>query len=186
VVVVWAVSDQARIERELRRMKEGGIGGVEVQAVYPLALDDESKGLKNLTYLSPEFLDALRFTSQKAKELGMRMDLTIGSGWPYGGPRVTADHAAGRLRLERARVPGGGRRVPLPDLSNGEKLLAAFRWAGFQASHWRREWRADAARWDGRADGCAVFRFEPHGPDGEAGGLRRRGLCAGSLRPEGC
>src|SRR5436190_333778 len=30
----------AELERELRTMKQGGIGGVEIQPVYPLALDD--------------------------------------------------------------------------------------------------------------------------------------------------
>src|SRR5580692_3633168 len=68
------------LEREMRLMKEGGIGGFEVQPVYPLTLDG------NYKYLSPEFLEALRFTGEKARELGLRMDLTFGSGWPYGGP----------------------------------------------------------------------------------------------------
>src|SRR5450631_2908735 len=38
------------LERELRIMKEGGIGGVEVQPVYPLALDDPSKNFHNYPY----------------------------------------------------------------------------------------------------------------------------------------
>ena len=32
------------LEREMRLMKEGGIGGFEVQPVYPLALDDAANG----------------------------------------------------------------------------------------------------------------------------------------------
>ena len=43
-------------------------------------------------------MDALRFTSAKARELGLRMDLTLGSGWPFGGPMVSIDDAAGMLR----------------------------------------------------------------------------------------
>src|SRR5215467_11390172 len=69
------------LEREMRLMKEGGIGGFEVQPVYPLALDGVRPGFRNLPYLSDAFLDALRFTSEKARELGLRMDLTLGSGW---------------------------------------------------------------------------------------------------------
>src|SRR5438552_12886594 len=38
------------LEREMRLMKEGGIGGFEVQAVYPLLPDDPSSGIKNLPY----------------------------------------------------------------------------------------------------------------------------------------
>src|SRR5579872_4081854 len=59
------------LEREMRLMKEGGIGGFEVQPVYPLELEG------NFPYLSDEFIDALRFTSDKARELGLRMDLTL-------------------------------------------------------------------------------------------------------------
>lgn len=114
------------IERELRLMKEGGIGGFEVQPVYPLALDSVSSGIKTLPFLSDEFIDALRFTSEKARELGLRFDLTLGSGWPYGGPQVGVNEAASRLRVERVRPAQNVRRVPVPSISNGEKLIAVF------------------------------------------------------------
>nr|AEQ20323.1 glycosyl hydrolase family 2 protein [uncultured bacterium CSLG10] len=96
------------LEREMTRMKEGGIGGFEVQPVYPLTLEG------NLRYLSPEFLDALRFTGERARELGLRMDLTLGSGWPYGGPHIPIAKAAGRLRVARTA----------PKLADGEALVA--------------------------------------------------------------
>src|SRR5437763_832326 len=91
------------LEREMRLMKEGGIGGFEVQAVYALSPDDPTAGIKNLPYLSDEFIDALRFVSAKAKELGLRMVLTLGSGWPYGGPSVAIGDAAETLRSERVK-----------------------------------------------------------------------------------
>src|SRR6266480_3402679 len=114
------------LEREMRVMKEGGIGGFEVQPVYPLTLDDAEKGIRNFPFLSDEHIDALRFVSAKARELGLRMDLTIGSGWPYGGPQVSVDHASGMLRSERVKVESETRRVPVPSISAGEKLIAAF------------------------------------------------------------
>jgi hypothetical protein len=117
---------KAQLEREMRLMKAGGIGGFEVQPVYPLALDDETAGIKTLPFLSDEFLDALQFTSEKARELGLRFDLTIGSGWPYGGPYVPVSQAAGRLRVERIKVNENSRRVKAPDIGNGEKLIAVF------------------------------------------------------------
>jgi hypothetical protein len=117
---------KVELEREMRFMKEGGIGGFEVQPVYPLALDDPTKGFRNFPYLSDEFLEALRFTSEKARELGLRMDLTLGSGWPYGGPHTPITEAAGTLRWERVPVPPNSRRVPVPYITSGEKLLAAF------------------------------------------------------------
>lgn len=117
---------KAELEREMRLMKEGGIGGFEVQPVYPLLPDDPNTKIKNLPFLSDEFLDALRFTADKARELGLRMDLTLGSGWPYGGPQVPITDAASTLRSERVKVQPNSRRLPLPNIGPGEKFLAAF------------------------------------------------------------
>jgi hypothetical protein len=117
---------RAELERELRLMKEGGIGGFEVQPVYPLLPPNPAAGIRTLPYLSDEFIDALRFVSIKARELGLRMDLTLGSGWPFGGPSVPITEAAATLRSERVQVQTGTRRIPLPNLMPGDKLLAVF------------------------------------------------------------
>jgi hypothetical protein len=104
------------LEREMRLMKEGGIGGFEVQPTYALELDDAAKGIKNLPYMSAEFLDALTFTGAKAKELGLRMDLTLGSGWPFGGPHIPEELASARLRVQTGKL----------NLREGEKVIAVF------------------------------------------------------------
>ncbi len=108
------------LERELRVMKESGVGGVEVQPVYPLDLNG------NLPYLSDGFIDALRFAANKAHDLGLRIDVTLGSGWPYGGPHVPINEAAGQLRCDRVTVPANATSMPVPSIENGEKLIAAF------------------------------------------------------------
>jgi len=105
---------KAELEREMRAMKAAGIGGFEVQPVYPLALDDPAQGVRNLPYLSLEFLDALRFTGEIARALGLRMDLTLGSGWPFGGPHIPMELAAGKLRTDGS---------PAPKLDAGERLV---------------------------------------------------------------
>jgi hypothetical protein len=103
--------EKSELEREMRLMKEGGIGGFEVQPVYPLEIDH------NFPYLSDEFLDDLRFAGTKARELGLRFDLTLGSGWPFGGPHIPLSLAAGRLRIVRGAAP---------ELAEGEQLVAAY------------------------------------------------------------
>jgi hypothetical protein len=118
--------DNAQLEREMRLMKEGGIGGFEVQPVYALSLDDPEKGIKTSPFLSTEFLNALRFTADKAKELGLRFDLTLGSGWPFGGPTVSIEHAAARLRYERVKVEPNATFTKVPAIGAGEKLIAVF------------------------------------------------------------
>lgn len=114
------------LEREILAMKAGGIGGFEIQPVYPLALDDAASGFKNLPYLSDGFLDAVRFANNTARVNGLRVDMTLASGWPYGGPHVPVDQAAGRLRVEACDIAAGATSVPAPSLAHGETLLATF------------------------------------------------------------
>lgn len=114
------------LEHEMLQMKQGGIGGFEVQPVYPLALDDPETGFRNLPYLSDDYLDALKFAAEKARELGLRIDITLGSGWPFGGPHIPVTEAAGKLRVERVAIPAGAVSIPVPAIGNGETFLAAF------------------------------------------------------------
>ncbi len=115
-----------QLEREMKLMKEGGIGGFEAQVTYPLALDGELPGLQNLKFMSPAHLDALHFTAAKAKELGLRMDLTLGSGWPYGGPQFSAEEGATALQTQSMVIPVGQGSAPVPQLREGQSLIAAF------------------------------------------------------------
>jgi hypothetical protein len=114
------------LEREILAMKAGGIGGFEIQPVYPMELDDAARGIRNTPYLSPEFLDAVGFANRTGRANGMRVDMTLASGWPYGGPHVTVDEAAARLRQAVVDVPAGAASFALPAVMNGEKLVAAF------------------------------------------------------------
>ena len=72
------------------------------------------------------------FAAAKARELGLRVDITLGSGWPYGGPHVPITEAAGKLRVDRVPIPAGAGSIPLPSLENGEKPIAAFLDGGTQ------------------------------------------------------
>ncbi len=110
--------------RELQQMKAAGIGGVEIATLY--ALDLDHPGLHNLTYLSDEHIDNLRFAAEEARKLGLRVDITLGSGWPFGGPEIDVDHAAGMLRVVRVEIPPEVQTVPVPAISSGESLIAAF------------------------------------------------------------
>jgi hypothetical protein len=123
------------LEKELNTMKNAGIGGVEIQPVYPLMLDDPAKGINNLPYLSPGFLDAVTFANQTARALGLRVDITLGSGWPYGGPHTPLALAAGCLRVVEVAVPQGVTSIPYPTLATGETLISASLATG-QPKHW--------------------------------------------------
>jgi hypothetical protein len=112
------------LKRELETMRGAGIGGVEIQPVYPLMLDDRAKGIKNYSYLSPEFLDAVNFANHIARSIGLRVDITLGSGWPYGGPKTTLALSAGKLKV--LSFPLEGSQPQQPTLADGDALVAAF------------------------------------------------------------
>jgi hypothetical protein len=137
---------QPELEREIRTMKESGIGGFEVQPVYPLEVDG------NFPYLSPEFLDDLRFTAAKARELGMRFDLTLASGWPYGGPHIPLDKASARLRVVKDKPP---------TLAQGETLIGQAEAGGatyyFVAGHTRQMVKRPAVG----AEGLVLNHYDP-------------------------
>jgi hypothetical protein len=131
--------DKTELARELRTMKAGGIGGAEIQPVYALELDDPARNFRNLPYLSKDFLGMVSFTAQTAHDLGMRLSLTLSSGWPYGGSYVPISDAAGRLRIVIDAVPPNADSMPVPFIGNGETLLATFLASGtagqFDAEH---------------------------------------------------
>jgi hypothetical protein len=112
------------LQKELETMRNAGIGGVEIQPVYPLMLDDPAKGIRNYSYLSPEFLDDVSFANRTARSLGLRVDITLGSGWPYGGPKTTLALSAGRLKV--VAIPLDASVPPPPSLADGESFIAAF------------------------------------------------------------
>lgn len=82
--------DKTEIVRELDFMLEANIGGVELQILYPVKPDGE---VKNIEYLSPAFLEMLKFTAAECEKRGMWFDFTPGSSWPFGGPGVSPEDA---------------------------------------------------------------------------------------------
>jgi len=130
IMVRWwwfgPAATRPELTRELEQMKAAGIGGVEIAHLYPLALDDPSSGFKNTPFLSGEHLDALRFAAQEARRLGLRVDVTLGSGWPFGGPEIPVTEAAGKLRVEKRKVAAGETSAEGPFVDAGEELLSAF------------------------------------------------------------
>jgi alpha-L-rhamnosidase len=114
------------LKRELEQMKAAGIGGVEIATLYPLALDNPETGFHNYPFVSAEHIENLRYAAEQARQLGLRVDITLGSGWPFGGPDIPVTQAAGELRSELVPIPPGARSVPVPPLEHGEKILAAF------------------------------------------------------------
>ncbi|HEV2709661.1 MAG TPA: glycosyl hydrolase [Edaphobacter sp.] len=123
------------ILRELQQMKADGIGGAELAFEYPQVLDNPAKDLKNLPFLSPEFLDDVHYAQAEGRKLGLRIDVTLGSGWPYGGPATTLSEAAGHLRIAEVALPSNAISVTAPKLAEGESVISVSLVNG-EPQHW--------------------------------------------------
>src|SRR5271170_6897160 len=109
-----AAVEKPEILRELQQMKADGIGGAELAFVYPEVLDDPAKGLTNLPFLSPAMLDAVNYAQSEGRKLGLRIDVTLCSGWPYGGPHITLQEAVTALHTFEVPVPANATTAAIP------------------------------------------------------------------------
>ena len=95
--------DKESITWQLESFAQAGLGGVEITPIYGV------KGYENkfLDFLSPEWLDMLDHTLAEADRLGLGVDMTMGTGWPYGGPQVEPEYAATKLLIQKYPVKLG-------------------------------------------------------------------------------
>lgn len=96
------------ISRELRLMKEAGIGGVEIQSfkfgLNPKPAPDVAARVDS--FLSPEWFGHVKHAIEEGQRLGMIVDLTFGSGWPFGGPHIPPELGAKQLNVEMTSLRG--------------------------------------------------------------------------------
>src|SRR5690606_36869246 len=85
--------DEKTIKSSLIELNKAGVGGVEITPIYG-AVNEENNYLE---YLSPQWIKMLNYTIEIADSLGMKVDMPLGTGWPYGGPLVTRKNAATKL-----------------------------------------------------------------------------------------
>jgi hypothetical protein len=88
--------DEKNLSKLLETYNDAGLGGVEIAPIYG------AKGYEDryIDFLSEDWLSMLDFTVNKAHSLGMGVDMTQGTGWPYGGPQVSVENAATRMVIQ--------------------------------------------------------------------------------------
>ncbi|HXW15261.1 MAG TPA: glycosyl hydrolase, partial [Terriglobia bacterium] len=106
----WPGGDVAdeEISRELRLMKEAGIGGVEIQS-FKFGLNPNPSAevrARQDSFLSPEWFGHVKHAIDEGKRLGMVVDLTFGSGWPFGGPHIPPELGAEQMDVKVTALDG--------------------------------------------------------------------------------
>ncbi len=92
--------NEAGINSMLTTYQEAGLGGVEVVPIYG------AKGYEQqyIEYLSPQWVHMLNATIDKANRLNMGVNISVGSGWPIGGPQVSLTDAATKLVIQQYTI----------------------------------------------------------------------------------
>jgi hypothetical protein len=95
--------DQTNLTRELERYRDAGLGGVHIIPIYG------AKGYENsfITYLSPRWMEMLAYTVKEAQRLDLGVDMTMGTGWCFGGPHVTDAEANARVQVKTYELTTG-------------------------------------------------------------------------------
>ncbi|MEK7952212.1 glycosyl hydrolase [Luteolibacter soli] len=95
--------DAKNLTSELESFSKAGLGGVEICPIYG------AKGYedRDLPFLSDKWTAAYAHTAKEAARLGMGVDLTTGTGWPFGGPWVEEKDASASLENIKAKAEGG-------------------------------------------------------------------------------
>lgn len=101
--------DDATLRASLRGMADAGYAQVEVQPfLIGLSAADVAADPRIRTVGDAAFLGHLRAAAEAARDLGLAWHLTLGSGWPNGGPEVTGDLGEQQLLLATAQLDGPG------------------------------------------------------------------------------
>ena len=141
--------DEENISKNLERFAAAGLGGVHIIPIYgAMGYED-----RYLPFLSPRWMRMLAHTVQEAERLGMGVDMTTGTGWPYGGPQIGKETGAHKVRIDRLQLDGGtsvrhsfgeGKYLALEAVSDrGEKVNLT----GKLSSTGELEWDAPPGKW---------------------------------------
>jgi hypothetical protein len=151
--------DAAGLTRQLELFAQAGIGGVEICPIYGVqGLEDQE-----VAFLSPRWVALLGHTLREARRLGLGVDLTTGTGWPFGGPNVTAADASAKLVLQKQPVTAGARLALAPGVG---RLVAVLALAadGTRVDLTARVAPDGSSDWIAPADGWQLYVARAQGP----------------------
>lgn len=95
--------DSANLTYDLESLHSAGVHNVHIIPIYGV------KGLEKqyIDFLSPRWIKMLAHTVSESKRLGMNVDMSTGTGWPFGGSHVTLKDAASKIEHQIFQVSSG-------------------------------------------------------------------------------
>lgn len=125
----WMASavDEQGLEYQCAEMEAKGFGGFHVIPIYGANGTNKCYRSKWRTLLSPEWFEAWDMAAEKAAEHNLGIDLTMGSGWCFGGPWITPELGASSGQKVKRAGPGGAGLMLDPFSTEAMKThIAAF------------------------------------------------------------
>ena len=112
--------DSTGLTANMEDLQQAGFGAVEITPIYGI------NGAENrhIDYLSPRWMNLYKHVVAEGKRLGIQIDMSNGTGWPFGGPTIAVDHAATKVIFQKYQVQGGEqfRRRIMPNDPNQLKI----------------------------------------------------------------
>jgi hypothetical protein len=87
--------NEADLKVNLKTYADAGFGGMHIIPIYGVKGVEE----KFIPYMSDRWLDILDFTTKEAAKNDMGIDMSLGTGWPFGGSEVSVDHGAKKFEI---------------------------------------------------------------------------------------
>lgn len=95
--------DEKNISALLNTYHQAGFGGVEIVPIYGATGFERSY----IPYLSPQWMKMLDYTVRQSRVLNMGVFISVGTGWPIGGPQVSINDAATKLVMQQYAITAG-------------------------------------------------------------------------------
>ncbi len=84
-----SVVNEKDLTAAMESYHQAGLGGLEITPIYGVrGYEDQC-----INFLSPRWVEMLRYTLAEADRIGLGIDMATGTGWPFGGPMVSAQDA---------------------------------------------------------------------------------------------
>ena len=112
--------DETNIAHELQRFHDAGLGGVQITSIF----GTKGAEARDIPYLSPAWLAMMGCTVDDAKQLGMGVTMTLGSGWCFGGPTVSDQDANASVVVKTYKLGVGERLKEKFDRKTIQALVA--------------------------------------------------------------
>lgn len=170
--------DKENLHYNISEYASKGMGGLEITPIYGVKGNDANE----IPFLSPKWMDMYRYTVSEGNKFGVKIDMNTGTGWPFGGPKVTMDDAATKVIFEEYTLKKG-ERLTQEIIVSDEKQRPYAKLSKLMAYSDKRQtldltakvifgkldWKAPAGKWQLIAvfDGKTLQKVKRAAPGGE-------------------